>query len=110
MVAAVLLAACGGDSDVQAEDEKLVIVIGAAGAIDTPWHEGWRRFERRVNDAAYPGLELQMFVNSQLGTEENHTRQCAPRAGPVWRNLTAWHVECGAGTERDSRAVSVREL
>ena len=70
LLAVLLLAACGGDSGGQAEDEKLVVVIGAAGAIDTPWHEGWRRFERRVNDAAYPGLELQMFVNGQLGTEE----------------------------------------
>ena len=70
LLAVLLLAACGGDSGVQAEDEKLVVVIGASGAIDTPWHEGWRRFERRVNAAAYPGLELQMFVNGQLGTEE----------------------------------------
>ena len=89
MVAAALLAAgCGGDSgsradsvsqadsgsrvdsDSGAEDEKLVIVVGAAGAINTPWHDSWRRFEHRVNEAAYPGLELQMFVNSQLGTEE----------------------------------------
>ena len=70
LLAVALLAACGGDSGEQAQDEKLVVVIGAAGAIDTPWHEGWRRFERRVNSAAYPGLELQMFVNGQLGTEE----------------------------------------
>ena len=48
----------------------MFVVVGAAGAIDTPWHDAWKRFDRRVDQAGYPGLELQLAVNGQLGTEE----------------------------------------
>ncbi len=51
------------------------MVVGAAGAVNTPWHDGWKRFERRVREAGHPGLELQMSVNGQLGTEETILNQ-----------------------------------
>ncbi len=70
LLAALLVAGCGVDSGVEEDEGGLVIAVGAAGAPDTPWHEGWKRFERRVGEAAYPGLELQLFVNGQLGSEE----------------------------------------
>ena len=89
LLAALLLAACGDDPEPRAEEEKLVVVIGADGAIDTPWHEGWRRFERRIHEAAYPGLELQMFVNGQLGTEE--TIMANVRRGRVQYGGTSLH-------------------
>ncbi|WP_446831786.1 TRAP transporter substrate-binding protein [Candidatus Foliamicus sp.] len=69
-LAALLVAGCGGDSEQDAGADKQVVVVGASGAINTPWHEEWLRFERRVKAAAHPGLELQLFVNGQLGTEE----------------------------------------
>lgn len=89
LLAALLLSACGGDPEPRAEEEKLVVVVGADGAINTPWHEGWRRFEQRVNKAAYPGLELQMFVNGQLGTEE--TIMANVRRGRVQYGGTSLH-------------------
>ena len=64
-------------------------MIGASGAIDTPWHDGWRRFERRVYEAAYPGLELQMSVNGQLGTEETILAQA--RRGRIQYAGTSLH-------------------
>ncbi len=89
MLAALLVAACGGDSGPQEDDGRLVVVIGASGAIDTPWHDGWRRFERRVYEAEYPGLELQMSVNGQLGTEETILAQA--RRGRIQYAGTSLH-------------------
>ena len=89
LLAALLVGACGGDPEPRAEEEKIVIVVGADGAIDTPWHDAWRRFERRINEAAYPGLELQMFVNGQLGTEE--TIMANVRRGRVQYGGTSLH-------------------
>ena len=70
LLAGLFVAGCGGDAGRQEDGGRLLVVIGAAGVIDTPWHESWRRFERRAYEAGYPGLELQMSVNGQLGTEE----------------------------------------
>lgn len=89
MLAALLAAACGGDAGRQEDDGRLVVVIGASGAIDTPWHDAWRRFERRVYEAGYPGLELQMSVNGQLGTEETIMAQA--RRGRIHYAGTSLH-------------------
>lgn len=83
------MAGCNGEPPEQEGDGKLIVIVGAAGAIDTPWHDAWRRFERRVNEAGYPGLELQMFVNSQLGTEE--TIMANVRRGRVQYGGTSLH-------------------
>ena len=88
-LAALCASGCGQQQPTEADEEKLVIVVGAAGAINTPWHDGWLRFERRVNEAAYPGLELQLFVNSQLGTEE--TIMANVRRGRVQYAGTSLH-------------------
>jgi len=89
LLAALLVAACGGDSGPQEDDGRRLVVIGASGAIDTPWHDGWRRFERRVYEAEYPGLELQMSVNGQLGTEETILAQA--RRGRIQYAGTSLH-------------------
>ena len=89
MLAALLVAGCNAEPPEHEEDGKLIIVVGAAGAIGTPWHEAWRRFERRVINAGYPGLELQMFVNGQLGTEE--TIMANVRRGRVHYGGTSLH-------------------
>ncbi len=89
MAAMLLVSGCGGDADQQENEGQLLVVIGAAGAIDTPWHDGWKRFERRVYEAGYPGLELQMSVNSQLGTEETILTQA--RRGRIQYAGTSLH-------------------
>ncbi len=88
--AALLLASgCGGDAGQQENDGQLLVVVGAAGAVNTPWHDGWKRFARRVSEAEYPGLELQMSVNSQLGTEETILTQT--RRGRIQYAGTSLH-------------------
>ena len=90
MLAALLLASCGGDSPRQDEENgALLVVVGASGAINTPWHDGWKRFARRVNEARYPGLELQLSVNGQLGTEETIMAQA--RRGRIHYAGTSLH-------------------
>ena len=65
------------------------MVIGAAGAPGTPWHDAWKRFERRVHETGYPGLELQLAVNGQLGTEETILAQA--RRGRIQYAGTSLH-------------------
>lgn len=89
LLAALCAGGCGQNRQTEADEEKLVVVVGAAGAINTPWHDGWLRFEQRVKEAAYPGLELQLFVNGQLGTEE--TIMANVRRGRVQYAGTSLH-------------------
>jgi len=89
LLAALCAGGCGQNRQTEADEEKLVVVVGAAGAINTPWHEGWLRFEQRVKEAAHPGLELQLFVNGQLGTEE--TIMANVRRGRVQYAGTSLH-------------------
>lgn len=89
LLAAFCASGCGQNQQTEADEEKLVVVVGAAGAVNTPWHDGWLRFEQRVKEAAYPGLELQLFVNGQIGTEE--TIMANVRRGRVQYAGTSLH-------------------
>jgi TRAP-type C4-dicarboxylate transport system substrate-binding protein len=71
-VVAALLAAllavtagCGGT-----DPDTTRLRITALSPPGTPWHEGWLRFEERFRAANDTGLELDMFVTGQLGSEE----------------------------------------
>ncbi len=97
LLAAFCASGCGQNQQTEADEEKLVVVVGAAGAVNTPWHDGWLRFEQRVKEAAYPGLELQLFVNGQIGTEE--TIMANVRRGRVQYAGTSLHGTSSAVPE-----------
>ena len=97
LLAALCASGCGQNRQTEADEEKLVVVVGAAGAVNTPWHDGWLRFEQRVKEAAYPGLELQLFVNGQIGTEE--TIMANVRRGRVQYAGTSLHGTSSAVPE-----------
>lgn len=44
--------------------------IAALSPPGTPWHDGWVRFEERFDAMEDTGLELDMFITGQLGSEE----------------------------------------
>ncbi|MDJ0929474.1 MAG: TRAP transporter substrate-binding protein DctP [Gammaproteobacteria bacterium] len=64
--AALLLGACG-----PAHDSNISRVrVASLSAPGSPWHDEWLRFQQRVEARQDPGIELDMFIAGQLGSEE----------------------------------------
>jgi TRAP-type C4-dicarboxylate transport system substrate-binding protein len=53
----------------QRQEPKLVRV-GSLSAPGTPWHDEWLRFEASFDEKPDAGLELNLFISGQLGSEE----------------------------------------
>jgi len=47
-----------------------LVRVGSLSAPGTPWHDEWLRFETRFETQPDTGLELNMFISGQLGSEE----------------------------------------
>ncbi len=65
LIAIAATAACG-----PAPDHPHRVRVAALNAPGTPWHDGWVRFEQRMSRVPDSGIELDMFVTGQLGSEE----------------------------------------
>ena len=44
--------------------------VASLSAPGTPWHDEWLRFQQRVESRPDAGIELDMFITGQLGSEE----------------------------------------
>lgn len=62
---ALLLVGCQRESS-----DVTRVRIAALNAPGTPWHDGWVRFEQRLDAVPDSGIRLDMFVTGQLGSEE----------------------------------------
>ncbi len=47
-----------------------MVRVASLSAPGTPWHAEWLRFQARVNAVPDSGIELDMFIAGQLGSEE----------------------------------------
>ncbi|MEM9303044.1 MAG: TRAP transporter substrate-binding protein [Pseudomonadota bacterium] len=76
---ALLLVGCGGSEPPEAaatdagpaKAEPVSMRVAAITAVGTPWNDMWVRFEERMDEAALPQVDLQMYVTGQLGSEES---------------------------------------
>ncbi len=60
-----LTTACGTD-----EPGPTRVRVAALSPPGTPWHDGWVRFEQRFAATGETGMQLDLFVTGQLGSEE----------------------------------------
>lgn len=65
-LAILLLAACGPTPD--SDDGR--VRVASLSAPGSPWHDEWLRFQQRVEAQPESGIELEMFIAGQLGSEE----------------------------------------
>ena len=54
-----------------ADPDPSLLRVAALTAPGTPWHDGWLSFQERVEADPATRLDLEMFVNGQLGSEES---------------------------------------
>lgn len=64
------LSACGEQPGSGQEQEPELVRVGSLSAPGTPWHDEWLRFEARFAQQPDTGLQLNLFISGQLGSEE----------------------------------------
>jgi TRAP-type C4-dicarboxylate transport system substrate-binding protein len=66
LVAITLLAGCEPSPD----NDDGRVRVASLSAPGSPWHDEWLRFQQRVEALPDTGIELEMFISGQLGSEE----------------------------------------
>lgn len=63
--------ACSSDpAEPSSADPAHVIRVSSLAVPATPWYDGWRAFEARLNQLDGHGLTAELFITGQLGSEE----------------------------------------
>ncbi|MEJ2601720.1 MAG: TRAP transporter substrate-binding protein [Gammaproteobacteria bacterium] len=68
ILALSVLTAAGCDGRDRADVKR--VRVAALSPPGTPWHDGWVRFEERFDAMGNVGMQLDLFVTGQLGSEE----------------------------------------
>jgi len=69
----LLSSACSGESSnpPATSDRPGIVRVSSLTVPDTPWYDGWQRFEARLAALEGHGLTVELFVTGQLGSEES---------------------------------------
>lgn len=69
-MAASLLAACGGESDLNPGDDHIILRAGHTTNVDEPYHLGLLEMARIVREESNGRIELRIYPSMQLGGEK----------------------------------------